>query len=99
MQHRLGTAARQQLLINKVNMRDLRHQLQHIAVILNINTIGDGKLRNGFGSFGVLGAYGDLQVSPIHGGSFLRINSVYPIITATEENLNRLAPIFCIAGA
>ena len=106
VQHRFGAAARQQLLIDQVDMGDFRNHLQHIAVIFNVDAIGDDQLRDGFGRFGVLGVYGYFQVSPVHGGSFLLWQSGRgkraPVITdyynGECEKSQPFLPAFCIAA-
>ena len=82
-----------QILIDEINVGNLRHQLQHIAVILDVDAVGDGHLRNRFCCLGVLGAYGYFQVSPVHGGSFLT-RFVPSIIAGDVKNLNSLRELF-----
>ena len=93
MQDRFGAAAGQQILIDEINVGNLRHQLQHIAIILDVDAVGDGHLRNRFCCLGVLGAYGYFQVSPVHGGSFLT-RFVPSIIAGDVKNLNSLRELF-----
>ena len=61
----------EQLLLNKVNMRDLPRLLLQIAVILDINAaVGDHR-SDGLGRVGVALGNGDADVSPFHVGGSL----------------------------
>ena len=93
VQDRFGAAAGQKILIDEINVGNLRHQLQHIAIILDVDAVGDGHLRNRFCCLGILGAYGYFQVSPVHGGSFLT-RFVPSIIAGDVKNLNSLRELF-----
>ena len=61
----------EQLLLDKVNMRDLPRLLFQIAVILDINAaVGDHR-SDGLGRVGVALGNGDADVSPFHVGGSL----------------------------
>ena len=66
----------EQLLLDKVNMRDLPRLLFQIAVILDINAaVGDHR-SDGLGRVGVALGNGDADVSPFHMGGSLFIKCV-----------------------